>query len=66
MKPSEIYVGLKVVATKSTSATVYTVTKIIDKFTVELTYERNRILWDGGVADISMLSLPTIEQMASN
>ena len=55
MKPSEIYVGLKVVATQSKSATVYTVHEIIDKFTVLLTYERHNTIWSGGIADVCML-----------
>ncbi len=66
MKPSEIYVGLKVVATQSKSATVYTVHQIIDKFTVLLTYERHNTVWSGGIADVCMLSLPTIEQLAND
>lgn len=65
MKPSEIYVGLKVVTNKTNQATIYTVEQIIDKFTVLLVYEKNKIQWMGGVVDISMLSLPTIEQMAN-
>ncbi len=66
MKPSEIYVGLQVVTNKTAQATVYTIDQIIDKFTVLLVYEKHKVLWSAGVADVSMLSLPTIEQLANN
>jgi hypothetical protein len=65
MKPVEIYVGLKVVVNDSPRAALYTVTKFDGKFKVELGYESCGRMWHSGVADVSMLSLPTIEQMAN-
>ncbi len=62
MKPTEIYVGLKVVATDSPDATVYMVTKIEGNY-IHLIYRLSTGTHvDGGWIDASLLRLPTIQQ----
>jgi hypothetical protein len=65
MKPSQIYVGLKVVTSDQPDATLYTVHQIEDKH-IGLRYSlpSGTHVW-GGWTDASLLKLPTIQQMAN-
>jgi hypothetical protein len=65
MKPQDIYINMKVVATDLPDATVYTV-EAINKFTVELRYTTpSGQVVDAGVLDACFLRTPTKEQLAN-
>ena len=65
MKPQDIHINMKVVATDLPNATVYTV-EAIDKFKVALQYTTpsGRVV-DAGVLDACFLNIPTNEQLAN-
>jgi hypothetical protein len=65
MKPQDIHINMKVVATDLPDATVYTV-ESINKFTVELRYTTpsGRVV-DAGVLDACFLKIPTKQQLAN-
>jgi len=65
MKPQEIHINMKVVATDLVDATVYTV-QAIDKFKVALKYTTpsGRVV-DAGVLDACFLQKPTNQQLAN-
>jgi len=65
MKPQDIHINMKVVATDLPDATVYTV-EAINKFKVALQYKTpsGRIV-DAGVLDACFLQKPTYEQLAN-
>jgi hypothetical protein len=65
MKPQDIHINMKVVATDLPDATVYTV-EAIDKFKVALQYKTlsGRTV-DAGVLDACFLQLPTDQQLAN-
>jgi hypothetical protein len=65
MKPQDIHINMKVVATDLPDATVYTV-EAIDKFKVALQYKTpsGRVV-DAGVLDACFLQIPTKQQLAN-
>ena len=65
MKPVEIYKGLKVVTNDAPHATIYTIDEISGNH-VHLVYHLlNGAQVNGGWIDASLLSLPTMSQMAN-
>lgn len=71
MKPSEIYVGLRVVTSDAPDATIYTVRDITVSnnnrtCTVGLAYQVRRNVWTSCVwVDYSILRLPAMTQMVN-
>ena len=65
MKPVEIYKGLKVVTNDSPHATIYTIDAINGNHAHLVYHLLNGAQADGAWIDASLLSLPTISQMAN-
>jgi hypothetical protein len=62
MKVEEVKTGMKVVATNSVHATVYTV-KTISNHNVELMFAVNGQVINAGVLNVIFLNCPTTEQL---